>query len=177
MRADSALIVIDVQREFDDPRFGQRNNPDAESNIGRLVKAWTGPVVRVRHQREGSPFAPGRPGYEYKPEVADLAPALELTKQTHSAFHGAPDLHAWLSANGIGEVVICGIQTNRCCETTARDAADLGYQMIFVLDATYTFDKAGPDGAVLTADQLSAATATSLHDYFGTVVRTDDLLM
>src|SRR2546423_8404854 len=172
----SALIVIDVQKEFDDPRFGRRNNPEAEANIGRLVQAWTGPVVRVRHHQPGSPFAPGRPGYDFKPEAAGLRPALEVEKQTHSAFHGTPDLHAWLSGAGVDEVAICGIQTNRCCETTARVAADLGYRMVFVLDATFTFDKADADGATWTADQLGAATAASLHGYFGKVVRTADLL-
>jgi nicotinamidase-related amidase len=153
-----------------DPWGGTRGCPQW------TIPAWTGPVVRVRHHRPGSPFAPGRPGYEFKPEVADLTPALEVEKQIHSAFHGAPDLHAWLSAAGVDEMVICGIQTNRCCETTARVAADLGYRMRFVLDATYTFDKADADGATWTADQLSAATAARLHGYFGTVVRTDDLL-
>jgi nicotinamidase-related amidase len=180
MEPDTALIVIDVQQAFDDPDFGPRNNPAAEANIARLGKAWTEagrPVVRVRHRRDSGPFAADGPGFALKPEVADLTPALEIEKSTHSAFGGTPSLHAWLSERGITDVVICGIQTNRCCETTARDATDLGYRMSFVLDATFTFDKADADGVTWTADQLSAATAASLHEYFGRVVRTDDLLM
>src|SRR5436190_20373827 len=165
----TALIVIDVQLGFDDPAWGRRNNPDAEANIGRLVAGWTAkglPIVRVRHAstKAGSPLAPDSPGHAYHPVVADVAPALEVVKSVHSAFLGTPDLHAWLTETGIGEVVISGIQTNRCCETTARWAGDLGYDVWFALDATYTFDEKG-----LTADQLGAATAASLDGHFGRV--------
>lgn len=172
----TALIVIDVQQGFDDPAWGRRNNPAAEANIGRLVAAWTAkglPVVRVRHAstRPGSPLAPDSPGYAYHPVVADLTPSLEITKSVHSAFLGTPDLHEWLKSSGIGQVVIAGIQTNRCCETTARWAGDLGYEVWFALDATYTFDEKS-----LTADQISAATAASLDGHFGRVVSTDEVL-
>ena len=55
-------------------------------------------------------------------------------------------------------------------------AADLGYEVLFVLDATHTFDRTGPDGGVLSADELARATATSLHGECATVVVTRDLL-
>jgi len=177
---DAALIVIDVQREFEHPRFGVRDNPDAEANIDLLVKEWGAagrPIVRVRHEEEpGGPFGPDTPGYAFKPVVADLAADLEVTKDVHSAFGGTPSLHDWLRGRDIDQIVICGIQTNRCCETTARVGCDLGYEVVFAVDAMHTFDKAGPDGVVLTGAQLTAATAASLHGYFATVVRTADLV-
>lgn len=178
---DAALIVIDVQREFENPIFGRRDNPEAEQNIAALAKAWAAagrPIVRVRQSEQDSsgPFKPGTPGHEFKPEAAAIEPALDVTKEVHSAFHGTPDLHSWLAERGIEQVAICGIQTNRCCESTARVAADLAYDVIFVIDAMHTFDKAGPDGVVLPAEQLATATATSLHGYFATVVRAADLL-
>ncbi|MGC9666328.1 cysteine hydrolase family protein [Planosporangium sp. 12N6] len=176
LRPDAALIVVDVQTGFDDPRWGRRSNPAAEENIGRLVAGWTAtgrPVVRVRHasRQPGSPLAPQAPGHAYKPVVADLEPALEVVKSVHSSFHGSPDLHAWFTGAGIGQVVICGIQTNRCCETTARLAGDLGYDMLYALDATYTFDEAG-----ISAEQIMAVTAANLHGHFGRVVGSDQLL-
>ncbi len=178
---DAVLLVIDVQQAFDDPYWGERNNPDAESNIARLVAAWTAagrPVVRVRHASTtpGSPLRAGAAGYADKPEVADLTPDLEITKSVHSAFLGTPDLGGWLRARGARQVVVCGIQTNRCCETTARNASDLGYGVLFALDATYTFTETGPDGAVVTADDFTRATAANIAGNFGRVVRTADLV-
>ena len=54
--------------------------------------------------------------------------------------------------------------------------ANLGYEVLFVLDATHTFDRTGPDGTVMTADELARATATSLHEEFAAIVPTDQLL-
>ena len=169
IQGNAALIVIDVQNGFDDPVWGKRNNPDAEANIGRLVDAWTAsgrPIVRVRHVsvRPGSPLGPGD---TFKPVAAAIEPALEITKSVHSSFLGTPDLREWLDASGIRQVVITGIQTNRCCETTARFAGDLGYDVLFALDATHTFDEDD-----LTADQIAAVTAVNLHGHFATVVTT-----
>jgi nicotinamidase-related amidase len=53
---------------------------------------------------------------------------------------------------------------------------NLGYDVLFVIDATHTFDRTGPDGRTMTADELARATATNLHGEFATVVTTQDLL-
>jgi nicotinamidase-related amidase len=171
---DSVLIVIDVQQGFEDPVFGKRDNPDAEANVARLIDAWTAsarPIVRVRHADDDGPLHPDHPGHAYKPFVAAIEPDLEIVKTVHSAFLGTPDLHAWLAARGAGQVVICGIQTNRCCETTARFAGNLGYDMLFALDATHTFDEGD-----VTAGEFSRITAANLHDHFGRVATTDALV-
>lgn len=178
---DSALILIDVQQGFDDPQWGSRNNPDAEENIGRLVKAWAGedrPIVRVRHASKDprSPLAPAAPGHAYKPVVAEIVPDLEVVKSVHSAFLGEPDLHQWLTGRGIGQVVITGIQTNMCCETTARFAGDLGYDVLFVIDATHTFVTVAADGSTVSADQHAKVTAANLDRNFARVARTVDLV-
>ena len=73
-------------------------------------------------------------------------------------------------------MVICGVQTNFCCETTARMAGNLGYDTYFVLDATHTFDLTGIDGVVIPAEELARTTAANLHGEFATVVRTDDVV-
>jgi nicotinamidase-related amidase len=101
------------------------------------------------------------------PAEADLL----VAKRVHSAFHGEPDLAGWLREQGIGEVAICGIQTNMCCETTARVADDLGFGMTFVLDATHTFDLPG-----LSADELARATAATLAADFGRVADTASIV-
>jgi nicotinamidase-related amidase len=176
----AALIVIDVQQGFDHPAFGRRNNPACETNVARLIDSWRSkgrPLVFVRHDslEAGSPLAPGTRGNGFK-SVITGDPDLLVVKSVHSAFYGRPSLDRWLQDNGVRTVVICGVQTNVCCETTARMASDLGYEGFFVTDATFTFDTPGPDGAVVTAEELSRATSASLNDEFVTVVATIDLL-
>ncbi|MGQ0841249.1 cysteine hydrolase family protein [Actinokineospora sp.] len=164
----TALLMIDVQRGLDDPYWGPRNNPDAESNIRALLDGWADagqPIVLVRHDSvtEGSPLVPGKPGNAFKPELDGARPDLLFGKSVSSAFHGEVDLHAWLTRRGIDRLVLAGIQTNMCVETSARVAGSLGYDVRVALDATYTFDLEGPDGTVMTADELTRATATTLH--------------
>jgi nicotinamidase-related amidase len=172
----NALIVVDVQQGFTDSAWGPRNNPGAEDNIRALLAAWRAsgqPVVLVRHdsQEAGSTLAPGAPGNALQPGI-DGDHDLLVTKSVNSAFHGTPDLDTWLRSQGIDTVTICGITTNHCCETTARLAGNLGYETFFVLDATHTFDRLGPDGVTVSADDLARATAASLHDEFATVINT-----
>jgi len=154
-----ALVVVDVQAGFDDPWWGPRNNPDCDARIEALVGAFSDrglPVVLVRHDSrlEDSPLHPDRPGNRLKPYLDERAAALVVSKSVNSAFHGEPDLDAWLRGESLTGIVVAGITTNHCCETTARVGGNLGYDVWFALDATHTFDRTGPDGSVLTADEL-----------------------
>jgi nicotinamidase-related amidase len=178
----SALIVIDVQKAFDDPAWGARNNPDCERNIGALIGTWRErgfPVVFVRHDglEEESPYDTlGRehPGNAFK-EVLEGEPDLLVTKHVNSAFHGSPDLEAWLRANGVDAITVCGIQTQMCCETTARVGANLGFEMTFAIDATHTFDLPAYGGGTLRADEVARVTASNLDPEFGRVATTAEL--
>ncbi len=176
----TALIVIDVQMGFEDEeRFGKRDNPTCETNISLLLDAWRAqgwPIVFVQHDSKeaGSPLAPGSPGHDFKPVVSGACD-LHVNKSVHSAFFGEPNLNGWLRSHGIGTLAICGIQTNVCCETTARMASDIGYETLFVIDATHTFDLP-IRGGVISADQLSRTTAAVLHGEFAQVVRTEELV-
>jgi nicotinamidase-related amidase len=177
---ETALVVVDVQRGFDDAaHWGRRNNPDCERNVAALIAAWRAgrrPLVYVRHDsiEPGSPLQPGAEGNAFK-DVVSGTPDLLVTKHVNSAFYGDPDLHGWFQERDIRSIALCGISTNHCVETTARMGANLGYDVLFALDATHTFDRSGPDGTVMTADELARATATSLHGEFATVVATRDL--
>lgn len=176
----TALIVVDLQRGFDDPVWGPRNNPSCESNIASLIGRWRsegGPIVFVRHDSAlaDSPLRPGQPGNEFRPEVSG-EPDLLVTKSVNSAFLGAPDLDAWLKRRRIQSVAITGVQTNFCCETTARMAGNLGYDTLFVLDATHTFDLPAYGGGTISADELARVTASNLDGEFAEIVNTADLL-
>jgi nicotinamidase-related amidase len=133
--------------------------------------------VFVRHDSltPSSPLAKGSQGNAFKPVITG-DPDLLVVKDVHSAFHGSPDLDNWLRKHGITGVAIAGIQTNMCCETTARVAADLGYEVLFVEDATHTFDIITPTHKVYRAREISRYTSISIGAGFGKVVRTSDLV-
>ncbi|MGW8374623.1 cysteine hydrolase family protein [Streptomyces sp. ODS28] len=184
---NAALVLVDVQKGFD--AYPQpRNNPGAEANIAALADAWQDsarPVVFVRHdsREPDSPLRPGQPGNDLQDFVAERrgkgSPDREslITKHVNSAFLGDPDLAHWLTERGIGQIVLAGVQTNFCAETTARMGGNLGFDVVFALDATYTFDLEGPHGWSLTADELYRATAVNLHGGgFARVVRTEEIL-
>lgn len=178
-----ALVVIDVQQGFDDPVWGRRDNPDCEDRIAELVGAWRAagrPVVIVRHDSTspGSPLRPGQPGNDLRAFITDhgILGDVLITKSVNSAFYGDPDLHAWLTDRGITRLTICGVTTNHCCETTARMAGNLGYDVTFVIDATHTFDRVALDGTVIPAEEIARVTAANLHGEFATVVATQDLV-
>ena len=173
-----ALIVVDVQRGFEDAAYwGPRNNPACEDNIAKLIATWRAsgqPIVRVVHDSNtpGSPLAAGTPGNQVM-EVVDGPVDLEVRKSVHSSFHGTPDLNTWLQEDMVGGIAICGITTNMCCETTARIGSDLGYDMWFVLDATAGFDLMDESGSTITAAQLARSTAAILSADFGVVIDTE----
>jgi nicotinamidase-related amidase len=173
-----ALIVIDVQAGFDDPVWGRRDNPECESNIHALLGAWRAsgrPVVVVRHDSTSpeSPLRPGRPGNDIRPGIEG---DVLITKRVNSAFYGDPDLDRSLRERGIERLTICGVTTNHCCETTARMAGNLGYDVTFAIDATHTFDRVAPDGSVIPAEEIARVTAANLHGEFATVRRTEEIL-
>ncbi|WP_062651101.1 cysteine hydrolase family protein [Streptomyces maremycinicus] len=185
---NAALVVVDVQKGFEELDFwGARNNPGADDNIAALVDVWQGtgrPVVFVRHDsvKPGSPLRLGYEGNEFKEYVEErrgkgAGAELFVTKTVNSAFLGTPDLGAWLTAEGISQIVVAGIQTNMCAETTARMGGNLGYDVLFAYDATYTFDLEGPFGWRRSAEEIAQASAVSLHGGgFARVVTTEDLV-
>ncbi|MET4095704.1 cysteine hydrolase family protein [Arthrobacter sp. UYCu712] len=177
----AALVIVDAQKAFDDAAYwGPRDNPSCEANIAALLTRWretSRPIVFVRHDSTApsSPLHPDNPGNAFKDIITDT-PDLLVRKSVNSSFHGTPDLHAWLQENGIEELVVCGMTTNHCCETTARVGGNLGYRVFFPLDATHTFDRTAPDGEDVAAAALSRITGVNLHGEFATVVTTAGLL-
>jgi len=177
----TALVIIDVQMGFNDSGYwGERNNPNCELNIGDLLEAWrkqNWPVVFVKHNSldDRSPLNKSHPGNAFKP-VMDGRPDLLIEKSTYSAFFGSPDLHSWLQGEGITSIAICGIQTNMCCESTARMASDLGYDVLFIIDATHTFDITPSDGQGIRARDVARTSALQLDGQFAQVVHTKGLI-
>jgi len=178
--AKRALIVIDVQKGFSEWDVkGERNNPACEENVGKLIEHWRSqgqPIVFVKHnsKSESSVLRPGQTGNDFK-DVVSGVPDLLVEKSVNSAFYGTPDLANWLKDNQIDSVAICGIQTNMCCETTARMAGNMGLDTWFVLDATHTFAKTVGDVKV-SAEELSKITAVNLSGEFAEILTTAEAI-
>ncbi|MBD0382484.1 cysteine hydrolase family protein [Paenibacillus sedimenti] len=171
------LIVIDVQKAFDDPTWGPRNNPQAEEQIAFLLEAWRNrklPIFHIRHVSQ-SRFAKGTIGFEFKAQAMPLAGETVLEKTVNSAFIGT-DLEQRLRAMACDTVVIVGLTTNHCVETTTRMAGNLGFKTYLVSDATATFDRMGPDGFVHKAEDVHRMTLANLHEEFATIVTTSELM-
>lgn len=178
----TGLIIIDVQKGWDDPRWGSRNNPDAEKNIGKLLEHWRStnrPVIHIQHMSTypNSPLMPNQEGNEIKDEVKPLEDGSEpiFQKTVNSGFIGT-DLEQYLHNHEIKSIVITGITTNYCVSSTARMAGNLGFKTFVVDDASACFDTKGPDGTNYTADQIHAISIANLHQEFAKIVITNDLI-
>lgn len=178
--ANAALVIIDVQRGFDDPRWGHRNNPGAERNIGRLLEAWRSsgrPVIHVKHmsQSRGSPLREGQPGNEIKKELRPRRGEALFRKKVNSAFIGT-GLERLLRRKRVQDLVITGLATDHCVSTTARMAGNLGFRTIVAADGAATFDRIGYDGKKYAADEIHQTTLASLNGEFAEVLETRAIL-
>ena len=141
--AARALVVVDVQESFRRrPDWATVSDPDIAAPVGALVAASRAAgdlVVWVLHAEPGSGtvFDPANGFVRLIAPLASATGEPVLTKTSHNAFT-TTNLHQLLTRHGVRELLVCGIRTEQCCETTARVAADLGYDVTFVVDATAT---------------------------------------
>ena len=176
----TALILIDVQKGFDEPRWGKRNNKQAEKNMERLLNAWRKtkrPIFHVKNDstESDSPLRPERPGNQIKDIVAPLKGEPVIIKTVNSALIGTT-LQKDLQNKKINTVVIVGITTDHCVSTTARMAGNLGFKVYVVSDATTTFDRHGFNGKYYSAKEIHEMALVSLQNEFATITTTQSLL-
>lgn len=172
----TTLLLVDLQQGFDEPVWGQRNNPHLEQRASELLRVWraTGrPVVHVRHMSTDprSPLRPGQHGNAFKPETAPVPGEAVIEKSVNSAFIGTT-LETDLRRARCRGLIIVGLTTNHCVSTTARMAGNLGFVTWVVSDATASFDRVGPDGLEYRAEQIHSIALSDLHGEFATVVDT-----
>jgi len=174
--ASTALLVIDVQKAFDEIEAAgrRRNNPDAVPRIATLLRYFRTNRLAIFHVRhasldESSRFRIQLPGFQARDEARELPDEPVIVKTVNSAFIGT-DLEARLWAANIRTLVICGATTNHCVETTTRMAGNLGFDARLVRDATWTFDRIGPDGDAHSAEEIHAMTLANLNGEFARIV-------
>ena len=178
--ADAALLVVDVQRGFDDPSWGRRNNPALEARVAELLSAWRAadrPVLHARHMSTlpASPLRPGQRGNGFKADATPRSGEPVIEKRVNSCFIGT-SLDEDLRRAGIRGLVLAGLTTNHCVSTTARMAGNLGYAVWVVSDATAAFDRTGPDETLYPAELVHAMALSDLHGEFAAVTDTRTLI-
>jgi nicotinamidase-related amidase len=177
-QARTALIVIDVQESFRHrPYWSDKDVPVFLELVQALVegaKAQGIPVVQVFHVEAAGVFSL-ESGYVRTMEGVEIEAAVRFEKRSHSALVGS-GLDVWLVQQGIGRLIVCGIRTEQCCETTTRHASDLGYEVDYVTEATLTWQMADRSGRVWSVDEIKGRTELVLDGRFARVVTVEEAL-
>ncbi|EEK74215.1 MULTISPECIES: cysteine hydrolase family protein [Bacillus] len=181
MLNQAALIIIDVQEAFNLPYWGVRNNLLAEENMKSLLEEWRKrklPVFHIQHvnkENVQSMFYQHAETVNFKEEVQPMPDEIIIQKSVNSAFIGT-NLEEQLREQECNTVVIVGLTTNHCVETTTRMAGNLGFTTYLVSDATATFNRKGLDGTEYSAEDIHNMTLVNLHDEFAKIVTTEGVL-
>lgn len=175
----SALLIIDVQESFRQmPFWSETDVPAFKAAVLRLDKACRAhgvPVVQIFHIGQAGPFTEESGavrGLDWLPGSPDAC----FFKHTHNAFSDT-GLDLWLRRRGIDRLIITGIRTEQCCETTTRVGSDIGYQVDFVTEATLTFPMEHPlSGRVYSPEEIKAHAELVLAGRFARLTTVDDCL-
>ena len=174
----TALLLVDIQNDYWlPPREPRERFVRAAQELLQLARDSGMLVVHVQHARRGSGkggFELGTEGFEVHECVQPLPGEPRVVKHTASSFYET-ELDDLLHTFGIDSVVVCGMQTQKCCDTTTRAAKARGYHCYFVTDAVETFDLTGPDGVVIDRDEIARVTFAVLHNGFADVVGLEEL--
>ena len=182
----SALIVIDAQRSFmQRPYWSEDEAPRFFDRLQTLIdrcEARDVPILQVFHVEEEdgpqNPFS-RRSGFVEPLPGLRIRPTAVFTKSVHSAMFASnaegQSLDYWLRKQGVGRVIISGIRTEQCCETTARHASDLGYAVSYAIDATLTFKMVAGSGRSWSPEEIMDRTELVLAGRFADVVHVEAL--
>ena len=184
---NQALIVIDVQESFRKRPYWRANElPAFLKNVQSLIdlsRARGIPIAQVFHEEltddAGDPFSRASGFVRPMPELS-LRPDAVFHKSVHSALFGKTadgvSLESWLRHKGVEEVLVTGIRTEQCCETTTRHAFDLGFKVRYVTDATLTFPMQSRSGREFSPAEIRERTELVLDGRFARIVSTAEAL-
>ena len=175
----TALLVIDAQESFRQRSYWDQEA--AQTFFIRLqalmdgAKAQGIPIVQILHVSESGDFSLAAGHVRPLQELRLTADAV-FQKRRHSALVGS-GLDVWLVEHGIHRLIVSGICTEQCCETTTRHASDIGYEVDFVTEATLTFKMTGRDGRVWTPEEIKEATELVLEGRFAHIATVEEALI
>ena len=172
MLQPTALVLVDIQQGLAATE-GDRNNPEAEQRAAQLLHAWReagAPHVHVQHLsiHPHSRLRAGRSGAELQTVVRPLPDEPVFQKSVSSAFVDTT-LEAYLRAHGVRRLVLAGLTTEHCVSSTSRTAADLGFEVTIVEDATACFGRTSYDGLYHGPEEIHRLALVALHEEFATV--------
>ncbi len=174
----TALLVIDAQQSFEHrPYWDPADAPAFFDRLQALVdgaKARQIPVARIFHVEETGAFSLGS-GYVKTMASLSIAEDATFYKHRHSALVGN-GLPVWLTERGIQHLIVSGIRTEQCCETTTRHASDCGYEVDFVSEATLTFAMTDRHGRRWMPADIKARTELVLEGRFARVLTAAEAL-
>lgn len=178
-KSHSVLLVVDVQKAFNDVSWGERSNQTAESHIAELITLFRQneiDVIHIKHQSNNpeSLFYPEHITSEFKSEATPLKNELVLTKTVNSAFIGT-NLEEILHEKGITNIYIVGLTIPHCISTTTRMAANLGFKCYLVEDATASFELIGHTGIKYSANEVQELTVVTLNEEFAEILSTSQV--
>jgi nicotinamidase-related amidase len=177
---NNALIIIDVQKAFDDKKWGERNNLIAEENISKILTLWREKgwkIIHIQHisDNPSSVFHPKNEGFAIKELVEPIGEEVVLTKKVNSSFIGT-NLEEILKLNDIKTVVITGLTTPHCVSTTTRMSGNLGFKTYLISDATAAFGLKDQNGNYYDAQTIHNTSLATLNDEFATILSTEQLI-
>jgi nicotinamidase-related amidase len=161
----TALLIIDVQHAL---CTGEEAAFDIERVIERInavtarARAAGAPVILIQHEEDSGLLQFDTKGWQLAAGLAVLPEDFRVRKTTPDSFHQTT-LDGLLKELGITRLVICGLQSDFCVDTTVRRALGLGYDVVLIKDAHSTVDN-----GVLSAAQITAhhnATLASMTSF------------
>ena len=174
----TALLVVDVQESFRHrPYWHPSAVPaflDRQQALIDGAKARGISVAQIFHVEDQGPFSEAS-GWVVPLAPITLAPDAVFKKRSHSAMIGS-GLDVWLTRKHIHRVIVSGIRTEQCCETTTRHCSDLGYEVDFVAEATLTFPMTDAAGREWSAADIRARTELVLADRIARIATVEEAL-
>ncbi|MCM3616099.1 cysteine hydrolase [Sutcliffiella horikoshii] len=174
------LLIVDVQKGFDDPEWGKRNNLNAEDRMLELMQGWRHkelPIIHVQHvsQNLNSKLHPSKPGFALKKGFEPMEGEYFIRKTVNSCFIGT-QLDSYLKKNGYQTLFVIGLTSNHCISTTVRMAGNLGYRTYVCSDATAAYEAISYDGLELSAEEVHRHALSALHKEFAEVITSKEAL-
>ncbi|GAM10402.1 putative isochorismatase family protein YddQ [Geobacter sp. OR-1] len=177
----TALLIIDNQNDyFPGGKMELVGSVQAAAAALRLLSAFrkqSWPVYHVQHismQPGATFFLPDTEGAAIHKSVAPLPTEPVITKHFPSSFRDTSLLEQ-LKADKIGTLLICGMMSHMCVDTTVRAAFDLGFSCIVTHDACATRDLSF-NGVTVPAAQVHASYMAALGAVFAQVKGVEEIL-
>jgi len=179
--SDRALLIIDIQNDYFPGGTMELEGADAAGRkAAEALAAFRAkglPVFHVRHlsTRPGAGFlVPGTEGAEIHSSVRPAAGEPLVEKNFPNSFRGT-DLQQRLERAGIKQLVVAGMMTHMCVDSSVRQAFDLGYRVTLLADACATRAQS-IGGETVSAKQVHAAFLAALNGLFAKVAPTEEIL-